>query len=255
MKRRKFIQAASLTSAIPLSMTFGNAQATSPMADEKELYELRTYEVKFGSNQSMLVSYLKDVLQPALKRKGANHFMLFNEYGMSNPANLHLLISYPNSSVYLDSQNLQTDQAYVEAAEAYDNIPADGPVFNRYSSSLLLAFDGLPKMNNPIDGASIFELRTYEGYSEDATRRKIKMFNTEEIELFYKTGLHPVFFGDMISGPYRPSLVYMLGFKDMEERDANWKVFVDHPEWKRMSAKPEYANSVSNIRRLFLKPM
>ena len=255
MKRRKFIQAASLTSAVPLSMTFGKASATPPPAEGKELYELRTYEVKFGSNQSLLVSYLKDVLQPALKRTGVNHFILFREYGMSNPSNLHVLISFPTAAIYLAAQNLQTDQTYVSAAQEYDNIPADRPLFNRYSSSLLLAFDGLPKMNNPVDGAALFELRTYEGYSEDATRRKIGMFNNEELDLFYKTGLHPVFFGDMISGPYRPSLVYLLGFKDMEERDANWKVFVDHPEWKRMSAKPEYANSVSNIRRLFLQPL
>ncbi|MCA6075110.1 NIPSNAP family protein [Fulvivirga sedimenti] len=255
MKRRKFIQAASLTSAIPLSMTFGKASATSSLAEEKELYELRTYEVKFGSNQSLLVNYLKDVLQPALKRTGVNHFILFSEYGMSNPSNLHVLISYPTVAIYLAGQNLQNDQTFNSAAQEYDAIPADRPLYNRYTSSLLLAFDGLPKMNNPIEGASIFELRTYEGYSEDATRRKIKMFNVEEIDLFYKTGLHPVFFGDMISGPFRPSLVYMLGFKDMEERDANWKVFVDHPEWKRMSAKPEYANSVSNIRRLFLQPV
>ena len=31
-------------------------------------------------------------------------------------------------------------------------------------------------------------------------------------------------------------LVYMLHFKDMEERDANWQVFLDHPEWKEMQS-------------------
>jgi hypothetical protein len=41
----------------------------------------------------------------------------------------------------------------------------------------------------------------------------------------------------------------------MEEHDASWKTFVDHPEWKVMSAKKEYANSVSNIRKVFLKPL
>lgn len=80
------------------------------------------------------------------------------------------------------------------------------------------------------------------------------MFNVEELALFYKTGLNPVFFGEMIIGPNRPTLVYMLQFKDMEERDKNWQTFINHPEWKAMSAKPEYANSVSNIKRSFLTP-
>ena len=39
-------------------------------------------------------------------------------------------------------------------------------------------------MMDPIDGASMFELRTYEGYSEDGVRRKISMFNIEKIDLF-----------------------------------------------------------------------
>ena len=80
------------------------------------------------------------------------------------------------------------------------------------------------------------------------------MFNDEEIPLFLKVKLNPVFFGDMIIGPYRPCLTYMLNFKDMAERDANWQTFVQHPEWKVMSAKKEYANTVSNIRKIFLTP-
>ncbi|MCB0632866.1 MAG: NIPSNAP family protein, partial [Lewinella sp.] len=69
------------------------------------------------------------------------------------------------------------------------------------------------------------------------------------------TGLHPVFFGQMISGPNMPALTYMIYFKDMEERDANWAKFIDHPDWKTMSSKEEYANSVSEIIRIFLTPL
>jgi hypothetical protein len=47
----------------------------------------------------------------------------------------------------------------------------------------------------------------------------------------------------------------MLHFKNMEERDANWKAFIDHPDWKKMSSMEEYANTVSNIIRRFLVPL
>jgi hypothetical protein len=164
-------------------------------------------------------------------------------------------MAYPNADTYLKCQMLSNDKEYEAAAAEYNALPLDKTIYNRIESSLLLAFDGMPKMMEVIDGTSLFELRTYEGYSEDAVRRKIKMFNKGEIEIFLKTGLHPVFFGEMIVGPYRPCLTYMLQFKDMDEHDVNWKQFVSHPDWKELSGKEEYANTVSNIRKVFLNPI
>ncbi len=253
MKRRKFIYATAAASTIPLG--YSAAKSSNLNIADKELYEIRTYEMRFGGNANALLSYLNDALAPALRRKGVNHFMLFDEYGKDNPRNIWVLISYPDAATYLGAQDLQTDADFVKATAEYDDLPAERPIFNRYSSSLLHAFDGLPQMMDPIDGAALFELRIYEGYNEDAVRRKIKMFNVEEIPLFNKVGLYPVFFGEMIAGPHRPSLVYMLNFKDMEQRDANWNTFVNHPEWDVMRVKEEYANTVSNIRRVFLTPM
>ena len=253
MKRRKFIQSSIVASTIPLAASGKRNDSTEDL--QKELYELRTYELKFAGYHQLLIDYLKTALQPALKKIGVNHFMLFEELGNAEPKKMWVLINYPNANIYLQSQNLSEDSVYQTAAKKYNDWGPEQPVYNRFSSSLLLAFDGLPKMLNPIEGANLFELRTYEGYSEDAVRRKIKMFNVEEIELFYKTKLNPIFFGEMIAGPHRPCLTYLLNFKDMEERDANWNDFVQHPEWKRMSAEKKYANSVSNIRKTFLKPM
>ncbi len=254
MKRRKFIASTLAASAIPLSYAAGDTGDSKDTA-QKELYELRTYEIKFRGNQKLLKDYLKNALQPAMERLGVNHFMLFDELGSPEPKKIWVLISYPNPTIYLNAQNLNSNETYVKAASEYNNAPADQPIFSRYTSSLLLAFDGLPKMLDPIKDAGLFELRTYEGYNEDAVRRKIKMFNSEEIDLFHRVNLYPVFFGDMIAGPHRPSLVYMLNFKDMAERDANWKKFIDHPEWNAMKVKPEYANNLSNIRKTFLTPI
>ncbi len=259
MKRRKFIQstilASAVASALPISSAANQKKPSLDSSSEKELYELRTYEIRFGGNQKLLIDYLNKVYQPALKRIGVNHFMLFKELDDSNPTKLRLLISYPNTFVYLSAQNLYVDLKYVKDAKKYNSLTPDQAIYNRYSSSLLLAFDGMPKLIDPVKGASLFELRTYEGFSEDAVKRKISMFNKEEIQLFLKTNLHPVFFGEMIAGPYRPSLTYMLNFKDMAEHDSSWKDFIKHPEWKAMSSKEEYANTVSNIRKVFLKPV
>ena len=82
------------------------------------------------------------------------------------------------------------------------------------------------------------------------------MFNDGELTIFEDTGLHSVFFGSQVSGPLMPALTYMLSFKDMEERDANWKKFSVHSsEWKPISILTEYTNTVSDIKRIFLKPL
>ncbi|MCJ7467727.1 MAG: NIPSNAP family protein [Maribacter sp.] len=253
MKRRKFMYSAMAAGALPMA-SFSQPYNLAKDA-EKEWYEVRTYEVKFGGNQQFLKDYLLKILGPALLRAGANNYRLFGELGNSDPTKLWFIIAYPNGEAFLKAQNAHNDEAYRGAAEEYNALPQYQTLYNRFSSSLLLAFDGMPKMMDPVEGASLFELRTYEGYSEDAVRRKIKMFNEGEIDIFLQTGLHPVFFGEMIVGPYRPCLTYMINFKDMEEHDANWKSFSAHPEWKRMSALDEYANTVSNIRKVFLKPI
>lgn len=245
--------AAMAAGALPMT-TMANP-STLGMEGEKELYEIRTYEVKFRGNQQMLKDYLNKVLGPSLKDLGAIRFMVLGELGNSDPTKLWVIIGYPNGEVFLKAQNVQNDAAYMTAAAEYNALTLDQTLYNRFTSSLLLAFDGMPKMMDPIAGVSLFELRTYEGYSEDAVRRKIKMFNEGEIRIFLETGLHPVFFGEMIIGPYRPCLTYMINFKDMDEHDANWRQFSAHPDWKAMSGREEYANTVSNIRKVFLKPL
>lgn len=253
MKRRNFVKAAGLGVAIPLA-----GSAMSPIPEEegdKQVIELRTYDLRFGTNTKPLFSYLEDNLKPAMKLRGVEDFLMFNEFSQEEPKKLWVVITYKNAQTYLDCQSIIEDEVFLKASKDYHTSPAAKPMYNRFSSWVLNAFDGIPKLVQPIDGASLFELRIYEGYNEDAVRRKIKMFNQEEIDLFQRTALHSVFFGDMIAGPYRPALVYMLGFKDMEERTASWNKFVNHPDWKMMSAKEEYANTVSNIRKIFLTPV
>ena len=97
-------------------------------------------------------------------------------------------------------------------------------------------------------------MRIYESYSEDAGNRKVKMFNSGEIQLFNKLGFHPVIFSQHLAGQYMPALTYMLWFNDMEEHDALWAKFGPSPEWKEMSSKEEYANTVSKIHKKFLLP-
>lgn len=216
---------------------------------------MRIYESRFGLPQSNIENYLKDALMPALNRQGVKTIGAFREMGKSDPPRLYVLIPHPSMESYATAAaRLADDAAYAKASQAYHELTPDKAPYARYTTSLLSAFDGLPQLIVPAKGSRIFELRTYEGFSEDAVRRKVKMFNVDEITIFNRVKLNPVFFGQVIAGDHMPCLTYMLTFKDMAERDANWQQFSADPDWKRVSQLPEYANTVSNIFRVFLEP-
>lgn len=253
MNRRKFVGASMLTAA---SLAAQPALASGKQSNRKEFYEWREYQIKFGSGQAGLHQYLEKALIPALNRHGVKTVGAFRELSKSEPPKIYLLIAYPSFEEYNSiREKIKKDTAFIEGSQAYDKITPDKAVYTRVDTSMMIAFDGLPVMKKPADGPRIFELRTYEGYNEDAVKRKIKMFNEEEFDIFYRVGLNPVFFGEMIAGKNLPALSYMVWFKDMAERDKNWAAFGADAAWKKVSADPQYANSVSNIIRIFLEPL
>lgn len=250
MKRRNFILKTAIT--LPLATilpSLGNAQA-----QERDFYEFRIYEMK--SNRGIFDSYMSNALIPALNRMNVKQVGVFAETGKTEPARIYVLITYNSAESFgKTADTLRNDVTYQKASAAYNQVSVEQAIFWRYETSLLTAFDGLRHLSVPASGPRIFELRTYEGYNEDAVRRKIKMFNEHELQVFNKVKLNPVFFGEVISGTNQPCLTYLLSFRNMEERDANWKSFSADPDWQTISKLPEYANTVSKIHRTFLEPL
>ena len=253
MKRRKFVTS-SLLGASALSASFASVNRGT-QAGPNEVYELREYDMQWRQ-EATLENYFKNALIPALNKYGSKNVGVFSEIGRPEPPKIYLLISYPSPEDYFTiPTQIAADSEYQAASKEYRSIPVDKKVYYRYSSKLMLGFDGWPKLKVPPKGNKVYELRTYEGYSEDAVTRKVKMFNDVEIDAFAETNITPVFLGKVIAGIDLPCLTYIISFKDMEERDKNWSAFIDGPPWARISVIPEYANSVSKVVKRFLEPM
>ena len=250
MERRDFIQKSVITAAAVAGTGFSSSAAQAPKS--KEVYEFRVYHMR--RNLSPLENYLSKALIPALNRLGSKNIGVFSELSKSEPAKVYMLIPYASFEAYGKAvMDLRSDKQFAEASSDYNKIPADQLVYERYDSSLMLAFDGVPKVVVPSKDQKLFELRIYEGYSEDAVKRKVSMFNNGELDIFDKVKINPVFYGENIAGKGLPCLTYMSVYKDMETRDEAWKAFLSHPDWQRMSKMPEYANTVSKIHRIFLE--
>lgn len=251
MKRRKFLATTSMSS-LALATTVKGATAEE-FAAKQEILELRVYTLKFGKS-GPFQPYLKDTLIPALQRAGVKKVMTFREIGMTEPGKVYLLLAHASfEHMQKVSAKLATDNVYKKASADYRKISSANKVYTRYDTYLMQAFSVMPALKEPADARQLFELRIYEGHNDDAVARKVAMFNDDELPVFLETGLDPVFFGHLIAGPAMPALAYMVAFDSMEDRDANWKKFFEHPEWNRMKVLPKYADSVSNIIRVFLE--
>ncbi len=236
--------------------------SVSPAAGTREFYHLRRYDLQMGPQTALAEHYFSEALVPALTRLGVGPVGAFKlDIGPQTPS-YYLLV--PGSSVgtlaAMDTQ-LAQDEIFLQAAEAFWAAPATSLAFHRVESSLLLAFEGWPRLVAPASSATkakrIFQLRTYESPSHAAHVRKVEMFNHGEFEIFQRTGLHPVFFGETLIGSRMPSLTYMLTFADTHELETNWATFSADPAWKKLSTSPRYAyeSIVSNISNLILSPL
>lgn len=221
---------------------------------QKSYFEWRTYDLQWGRNAKPLHDYLSQALIPALNAQGVKYVGAFEPLADQLPKKIHLLIAYDGMAHYEQVREvLLKDTNFQKAKTAYDAIAADAAPYRRFSTSFYVGFDSFPHLVLPKEGDAIFELRTYESYSENAAERKRKMFNVHEFDIFDDAGLHSVFFGEQVGGSDMPSLRYITSHASMESRNKAWDSFRVHPDWKRVSKLKEYENSVSNIVLDFLK--
>lgn len=259
MNRRQFIglsgAAGIAAAAAPISVSA--AQSTAG----REYYELRRYIIEKESQKSGLDRFFKEAAIPALNRLGVRPIGVFyereTEPGKLSP--VYALMTHPSAeSAATLTQRLSEDQDFLSKGADYIDATAGSPAFKRIESSLLVAFDGMPRIETPAkDAGRVFELRIYESPSEKTNLKKIEMFDQAgEIRIFREVGLNPVFFGRALVGEKLPNLTYMLTFKSMEEQKAAWGKFGAHPDWKRLKEMPEYADKsiLCGITKIFLVP-
>jgi hypothetical protein len=223
-----------------------------------EYYELRRYEIETEVQKAGFDMFVREAAIPALNRLGIRPVGVF--YPNEGLSPIYVLLPHPSVASFVTlTQRLGEDQEFLEKGADFINAPADKPAYKNMEVQFMTAFEGMPKLERPTEAPTrIFQLRTYESPSEKTGLKKIEMFNTAEIAIFRKVGLHPVFFGRTLAGTKMPNLTYMLGFQDMAESKANWKKFGADPDWRKLSKMPEYMDKVilrkNGITNLYLNP-
>ena len=238
----------------------GAALAAGPPAGRPAYFELKVYHLKTARQEALVDSFLQHQYVPRLNAAGIATVGVFKAIGNDTATDKRIYVFTPYGSLsQWEKVSQQTASQLLAAGGPYENAPHTAPAYSRLETNLLKAFPDMtallaPKLTTP-KAERVYELRSYEGASEKIFRNKVQMFNAGgEIKLFDRLGFNGIFYGEVLFGAKMPNLMYLTSFANMPAREAHWKAFGADPEWKRLSALPEYQNNVSHIDITFLRP-
>jgi hypothetical protein len=261
MKRREFLKTSVVASTLAGLGPVGLSAAAAERArgGNREYYELRGYRLKPGASHELLDSFLEKAAIPLLNRLGAKPIGVFTEIDPKDGPAVYVLRTYPSLDVFAAVNTRENvDLEFLKLGAEYLTSPKSKPAFDRIDASLMLAFAGMPKLEQPAYSLEkkprIFELRTYESHSELKARMKVEMFNAGEIDLMCEVGLGPIFYGQALVASNLPHLTYMVSAENQEEHKKHWAAFGAHPTWDKLKNDPQYTDTVSKIVNRFLVP-
>ena len=230
-------------------------------AEGNEFYQIQIFNLNGKAQEKRVDQYLQSAYLPALHRAGIKTVGVFKPIPSDTKAKNQIFVWLPLSS--LDQlitlqEVLAKDAAYQKAGADVLDAPFDEVAFMRKESILLKAFPYAPTYTIPTFDTKrserIYELRSYEGPTENLFRKKVKMFNEGgEINIFKDLGFNAVFDAEVISGSTMPNLMYMTTFADRASHDAHWEAFRNSPDWQKLKSHAEYDHTVSKhvIRLLY----
>jgi len=263
MQRREFLASSLVASALAITAPGSALEAAqgTMAAKGREFYQLRRYHINAGPQRKLCDDYFRDALIPALNRLSISPVGVFDlSIGPDTPTIYVLMPGASAEMVATVETRLNQDADYAKAGAPFLTAPAKEPAFDRMESTFLQAFEKWPNLilpkATPAHGPRVFELRIYEGATDQDHRRKVEMMQSGEAEIFEKNGFEQIFYSETLIGPRLPSLTYMLCFDSLAARDKEWAAFRASDEWKAYSTQPKYAFEpiVSNVTNLILTP-
>ncbi|MEH6406187.1 MAG: NIPSNAP family protein [Leeuwenhoekiella sp.] len=249
-------------STVVIMLTFfASTISAKAQTESRQFYQLKTYLFSSDEQVAQTDAFLKDAYLPALKRLGINNVGVFKLKEVTDSVQkIFVLIPFSSLEDFaaLDGK-LTSDAKFQKDGKDYITTSYDKQPYIRIQSILLKAFEDMPMLKpSALTGNRkdrVYELRSYQSPTVAYHKNKVKMFNQGgEVALFKKLKFNAVFYSEVLSGPDMPNLMYMTTFENQESRDAHWKSFGDAPEWKKLSALPEYQNNVSRNEQTFLYP-
>ena len=221
------------------------------------IYEMFTLRLEFGAQMGRLMSWFEKRAFPLFQKYKVGPIGLFNvQVGPVIPA---LIGFMPFSSLTEMSALRERLYADPEWRAAITDLESGDPAYYRRDSVLLRATPFSPPLGATPSGGpanKIYELRIYESPTVRQLGYLHDRFAGGEIDIFHKSGIHPVLYADTMVGPNMPNMAYLIPFENLAARDAAWTAFGSNPDWQKIRDESikHGGEIVRNITSMFLSP-
>lgn len=257
--RRTFLRRVSATALTSAAVLSSGRPATGEegRSAPQTIYEILTLRLQSGDQMGRLLAWYEKRAFPLFQKYKFGPVGMFTmQVGPAIPSLVEIL-SYPS----LAEMSAMWDRLFADpdwiAARA--DLEANDPAYYRRDSLLLRATPFSPALTAAASGSAahkIYELRIYEsptfrqlGYLHDR-------FAGGEIDIFHKSGIHPVLYGDTLVGPNMPNMAYLIPFENLAAREAAWAAFGSNPDWVKIRDESikHGGEIVRNITNMFFSP-
>ena len=262
MDRRAFLVRDVPASTLGVAAAWKSAFGAIPTGDKpmsSSYFEFFYIHLQNGSQTARMAKWLETRLLPICQKHGFGPMGFFTvAVGVNLPTTV-ILFSYPSLSE-MEAQwgKLDSDSDYAAAVE---EVEKDEPAFHRVESVLLRSTFFCPPLVATPAGEpphKLYELRTY----ESPTNRQLGYLHDRfgkagEIDVFHRSGIHPVLYADTVFGLNQPNMAYLIPFESEAHREKAWATFGSDPDWVRIRDESvrHGGEIVRNITNMFLSPM
>jgi hypothetical protein len=220
-------------------------------------FEFYYIHMQNGSQTPRMAKWLENRLLPICQKQGFGPMGFFNvTLGASLPTAL-IIFTYPSlAEMETHWGKLNSDPDY---ASAITEVEKDEPAFYRTEAMLLRSTPFCPPFAATPAGDpphKLYELRIYESPTNRQLGYLHDRFAGGEIDIFHKSGIHPVLYANTIFGPNIPNLTYLIPFESETHREKAWAAFNADPDWVKIRADSIQRGGeiVRNITTMFLTP-
>jgi hypothetical protein len=229
---------------------------------ERDFYQIKIYTLENDQQEKRMDDYLQNAYIPAMNRIGIEHIGVFKQIEAIDSVCKLIYVFIPFKSITQFEEiesKLRSDNKYLEDGKDYIDAPHNYAPYVRIENILLRSFESMKKYGIPEHTTSpserIYELRSYQAATEKLYEKKVEMFNSGgESKIFIDLGFQPIFFGEVISGPSMPNLMYLTTFESEASHKTHWNAFSNSPNWLLLKEDTQYNNTVSKNEKFYLYP-
>jgi hypothetical protein len=234
MKRRSFVRA--IAGAGMLSQAGSAAGAQSPAAKTR-LYRIDYFYYRQGDQANRLNQFFSS--QAPLFLKHMRALGVFTAVMAPHAQTMMVLSGFGSAEeMATAAERIETDPDYRKAHAEFES--GSEPPFDSAQRLLLQATAFSPEIAPPAEKpktSRYFELRIYHSPTLRQLALVHERFAGPEIQIFHRSGVHPILYADTIIGPELPNLTYLIPFANLADRERAWDAFNSDPEWVKVRAE------------------